>query len=407
MPRTRSSGKQHSEFTPYLRLVRNRKATSKKALATAAAGENSRLHNGWLAINAVDTSLRLDGREEPRYREPSFTEWEDLNGAAIIRLTEDLDLANLALHEKETTEISGLWEAESPLDAANEEGPGAQPQQGEQAKTPPTFPSQSSPTPSERQPSLQPGTQAPIAAENSSEDAVLAMESFVEAVVVVETPIEEVFVELEARSNRVTPVESDRENYPEVVEIVMRDFLERADGLQAGEAVPTQAVRGSQDDPIVLDDDDYDHVSNSSRTAARQRQQNQYSGMVQWSSAEYENEIITGFEQKWMEIQTHWMKMNDMRSQIEDPQILILLDQFDDSLEEVYEDGSLAQGSASFLLEEWNAFEIRTEGCWADTSVALFRRSMTRFGGRLRDFADMEPLYDAIVDYRGTASDEE
>ena len=66
------------------------------------------------------------------------------------------------------------------------------------------------------------------------------------------------------------------------------------------------------------DDDSYDS-SHSTQTAARRKQKNQYSGMVQWASPEYEHEIITSLEDTWMEIQALWIGMYEMRSEIEDP----------------------------------------------------------------------------------------
>lgn len=65
----------------------------------------------------------------------------------------------------------------------------------------------------------------------------------------------------------------------------------------------------------------------------------------------------------------------------------------------------MALGSASFLSEEWKAIEASAEDCSTDESDALFRRRLRRLGGLLRKFEDIEPLYDAIVEYRGTASD--
>jgi hypothetical protein len=169
------------------------------------------------------------------------------------------------------------------------------------------------------------------------------------------------------------------------------------------------------EDPIVVvdhddDDDDnnndYDHDRISSPTA-RQSQRSQHSGMVQWSSSEYENNVVTSSEEKWVVIQTHWIETESMRNQAKDVQVCALLDRFNECLGEVHDDGSLAQGSTSFLSNKWKGIEARANACWTDTSGAHFLGHIRHFGGLLGELENIETLYGAIVDYRGTASDDE
>lgn len=243
----------------------------------------------------------------------------------------------------------------------------------------------------------------------SNEHRVFEPVGSIEAAVAVETSIEEAFVGLEVSSDVMTSAIADRENSHAVVEVAMSNSPVALQAIQGSQSMKTRNLGGRRlihgpDNPIVLDDDD--HGSDSSQESAPQRQENRYPGMVQWSSPEYEEEIITIFEEKWMEIQTHWLDMDGMH-QAEGTQICAMLDQFNECLEESCDDGRLAQGSAALLLEVWKAFETRVEDFWTDASSTLFRRRTRRFGGLLREFEDMEPLYDAIVEYRGTASDDE
>ncbi|KAF2478418.1 uncharacterized protein BDR25DRAFT_348705 [Lindgomyces ingoldianus] len=349
--------------TPYQRCLTGRMATGRKALLTDATpvsvpaeadGSNDNvapLNMGQPDIAPVDMSPESDERQGPRGRELSFTEWGNMSDAAIV----------LAPHEEETAEDGVPFGVETLPDAIDTDTSGAQLQGTEEpVRTPLNYHDQPSPESSERQLSPPPGTQAPSAEEIIDEGQVPTPIHFVEAVVIVEPPTGKAVVGTEAAIEVRTPVESNRESSQEVA---IRDSLERTVGLEGGEAVPTQAIQASQgmklicnvDDPIVLDDDDdddYDDDSNSSRITARQRCQNEYSGMVQWSSPEFEDEVITSFEEKWMEIQTYWIYMDDMRSQVDSTQIRAMLDQFNEGLEEVYDDGSLAPGSASLLLEE-------------------------------------------------------
>jgi hypothetical protein len=156
----------------------------------------------------------------------------------------------------------------------------------------------------------------------------------------------------------------------------------------------------------VLGDNTHGHDGIPSQEAS-QRQQKQSFGMVQWSSPEYEDGIITSFEKKWEDIQLYWMNMDDMRHQTDDTQIVEILDSFDGCLEKVYDNGSLAQGSASFLLEEWKDLEAKVRDCCTDVLCAHPRRRMKRLGGILEEFELQERLYDVIVDFRHTSSSEE
>lgn len=91
----------------------------------------------------------------------------------------------------------------------------------------------------------------------------------------------------------------------------------------------------------MLEDDDYDCGSDSSLTSARQRQQTRSFGLVQWLSPRYKDKIITSFEDKWIEVQTHWLDMEGICNEVEGTQICALLDRFNNCLEDVYDNGGL------------------------------------------------------------------
>lgn len=61
--------------------------------------------------------------------------------------------------------------------------------------------------------------------------------------------------------------------------------------------------------------------------------------MVQWSSSKYENGVIEEFEKMWIEIHTHWLGIDGIRTQAEDLQICGMFIHFNECLNEVYEDG--------------------------------------------------------------------
>jgi hypothetical protein len=130
--------------------------------------------------------------------------------------------------------------------------------------------------------------------------------------------------------------------------------------------------------------------------------------MVQWSSPAYEEEVITGFQEHWVEVQAYWMNMDETRSQANDTQLGQMLAQFNEYLNEVHDDGDLAQGSAKFLLAEWKAIEAKAKDCWAGPTHKPSLGRVQGFGSLLREFEEKEQLYDPIVEYRGTTvSDEE
>ena len=64
---------------------------------------------------------------------------------------------------------------------------------------------------------------------------------------------------------------------------------------------------------------------------------------------------------------------------------------------EVCDDGRLALVSALFLLEEWEV----GEDCWTNESGTIFCQRMRQLGVLVRECESMEPLHDAIIDYRG------
>jgi hypothetical protein len=136
-------------------------------------------------------------------------------------------------------------------------------------------------------------------------------------------------------------------------------------------------------------------------------QHNHYPGMIQWSSPEYEQKIIADFEKSWEDIQVHWISMEEMRSQADDLQLCTLLERFSGYLDDVYDDGELAEGSASYLFKKWISVSARTEQCWVATPGTLFLRRLGRFGHLLEGFKNKEPLYDVIRAYQGTVSDDE
>jgi hypothetical protein len=124
--------------------------------------------------------------------------------------------------------------------------------------------------------------------------------------------------------------------------------------------------------------------------------------MVQWASPEYEEKIIAGFEKSWEDIQRAWFSIDETRSEAGDTQLCTLLEEFSGYFNEVYEDGDLAEGSASFLFLRWYPVNERTEQCRKATPGKLVLRRLGTFSILLKDFKNKEPVYDAIRAYCGS-----
>jgi hypothetical protein len=129
--------------------------------------------------------------------------------------------------------------------------------------------------------------------------------------------------------------------------------------------------------------------------AARHRQQNQYPGMVSWSS--HEDVVVTCFEKQWETIQNHCIEMRHLRSQISNKPISVRFDQFTRLFEHVYDKGNLRLGSASFLFDKWELVEADAVKRLTGTSSEKFLESVKVLSGLLNDFKSMEPDYDAIL----------
>ncbi|KAF2818079.1 hypothetical protein CC86DRAFT_435328 [Ophiobolus disseminans] len=366
MPKTRSkqcTEAMHPASTPYQRPLADRALTTGNTHPPAAAA-----------------GLGLPLLAKRGWREPSFTDWEGMSDDAIVHFTEDLD-KDLERLENEATDDVPLSGVHTPLVETATSGELATRGSEEQL----------SPTPETQ--ALSNTDQSRIAAPTPG------------AVVIVQQPAEEPTVGIETTVRVPTPAEVTRDLEPMVEgEGDQVGSFQSGPGSQ-GQEVPTLSLRfiltRNPDNPIILDDDNiYD-------SALREREQNQPSGMVQWSSPEYEEEVITNFEKKWEEIQTYWFDMSINHDEAGGAPIQAMLDDFTQCLDEVYDNGSLAEGSAAYLMENWAPIQARAGSCQSSTSSALFLRRVEQFSSLLDDFKSQEPLYDEILAYQERARDDE
>lgn len=113
-----------------------------------------------------------------------------------------------------------------------------------------------------------------------------------------------------------------------------------------------------------------------------------------WSEPKYEDNVIKGFEDKWDEIQDHWVRLENLRNTVRDTQLYKMLETFGHHFEEVYDEGRLAEGTAAFLSNAWQPIQARAVEHFREEKQ---REQLEKFGILFDDFKSQEPLYDIII----------
>ncbi|KAF2007854.1 hypothetical protein P154DRAFT_584147 [Amniculicola lignicola CBS 123094] len=139
-------------------------------------------------------------------------------------------------------------------------------------------------------------------------------------------------------------------------------------------------------------------ASEGTRRSARPRQQTSRSGMVLWSSPDIEEDVIATFEGLWEETQRFWVGIEHIRNQKTDP----WFEEFNSCLDEVYNEGGLAQGAALYLLENWDQIQDDTHRNMTEELDKESLRQFKTFRLHLERMVAYEAVYEAVFENRWT-----